>query len=98
MGELVSIDKARNARLKRLYGITVADYDRVLAAQGGVCAGCKKPPKLGGRRLHCDHNHKIQPPKLRGIVCWSCNTCLKWLRDDPEIAYNLYLYLKRAQE
>ena len=96
MGDVVSIDKARDARLKRLYGISIADYDRTLALQGGVCAGCKQPPKPGGRRLHCDHSHKTG--KFRGILCWKCNSALKKLRDNPEISYNLYIYLRKAQQ
>src|SRR4051812_100706 len=33
-----------NARLKRKYGITRAQYDTIFASQGGVCAICKGPP------------------------------------------------------
>jgi hypothetical protein len=50
-------------------GLTQADYDRLLAAQGGVCAICERPPKT--RRLHVDHDHKSG--KVRGLLCFTCN-------------------------
>jgi hypothetical protein len=50
-------DKAADLRLRRTYGITLADYKQMLKDQNGVCAICGKPPKEGGRNLHVDHMH-----------------------------------------
>jgi hypothetical protein len=50
-------------------GLTIAQYDELLEAQGGVCAICGRPPK--NRRLAVDHNHKTG--KIRGLLCWVCN-------------------------
>jgi hypothetical protein len=47
------------------------EYDAMLAAQGGVCAICGRPPKPGGRRFHKDHDHKTG--RLRGLLCFTCN-------------------------
>jgi len=52
-------------------GLTLDDYERLLAAQGGVCAICKRPPKQGGRRLHVDHDHSTG--SVRGLLCFICN-------------------------
>ena len=52
-------------------GLTLDDYERMLAAQGGVCAICGKPPKQGGRRFHVDHEHKSG--RVRGLLCFTCN-------------------------
>jgi hypothetical protein len=49
-----------------------ADYEALLAAQGGVCALCGKPPKT--RRLSVDHDHKTGT--VRGLLCFRCNRAL----------------------
>jgi DNA-directed RNA polymerase subunit RPC12/RpoP len=51
------------------YGIKQADYERMLEAQGGVCAICKKPPKK--IHLNVDHDHKTK--RIRGLLCPNCN-------------------------
>ncbi len=63
-------DAERAARLKRLYGITIAQFDAMMERQGGVCAICKKPPKAG-KRLHVEHCH--DSGRVRGLCCWVCN-------------------------
>ena len=47
-------------------------YDRLIAAQRGVCAICGAPPKT--RRLHIDHDHRTG--KVRGLLCQRCNRAL----------------------
>lgn len=49
--------------------MTAERYDELLAAQGGVCAICRKPPT--GRRLAVDHCHRTR--RVRGILCYRCN-------------------------
>jgi hypothetical protein len=62
----------RKSHYKTSYGITVADFDRMLAAQGGRCAVCGSD-KPGGRwaRFAVDHCHKTG--KVRGLLCTHCN-------------------------
>lgn len=57
----------------------MAQYDKMLAAQGGKCAICKRPPK--SRRLAVDHDHKTG--KVRGLLCFRCNyrVVRKWKVD-----------------
>lgn len=63
------------------YGMTVEDYEAMLAEQGGVCAVCERPPKTG-RRLAVDHDHACCPGEgscgkcVRGLLCTTCNTWL----------------------
>lgn len=72
----------RNFNLMRRYNITVEQYDRMLADQGGVCAICKKPPVKN--RLHVDHDHACCDRGgscgkcIRGLLCTSCNSKLEW--------------------
>jgi hypothetical protein len=60
------------AKVLRRHGLTPADYDTMLAKQGGVCKICGRGPQ--GDRLHVDHDHATG--KVRGILCVSCNTTL----------------------
>lgn len=57
--------KSARSRLMR-YGISQPDWDRRVAAQGGVCAICRVvPPTV------VDHCHDSL--KIRGALCYSCN-------------------------
>jgi hypothetical protein len=64
--------------LLRLYG-PAADYEKMLAAQRGVCGLCGKPPK-NERRLAVDHCHRTG--QIRGLLCAPCNRALGQLGDD----------------
>ena len=68
---------ARTYRVKS-YGITQADYDRMLAEQGGVCAICKNPETKiyqgTPASLSIDHDHETTV--VRGLLCIKCNRSL----------------------
>lgn len=65
----------RAGGLRRRYGLTIAQYDEMLAAQGGVCAICRQPEtyaRLGKiQRLAIDHDHETG--MIRGLLCNRCN-------------------------
>jgi Autographiviridae endonuclease VII len=63
----------RKSHLKRKYGLTVEQYDEVLAAQGGGCAICGRLPR-DDISLHVDHCHLTND--VRGILCFRCNNAL----------------------
>ena len=73
-------------------GVTDADYDRMLAAQGGGCAICGNPPKT--RALNTDHDHKTG--KVRGLLCHRCNRVMWAGRDSPELFRAFALYLEEG--
>ncbi|GGS42003.1 hypothetical protein F2B00_03325 [Streptomyces parvus] len=52
------------------YGLTEAEYDSMLAAQGGVCAMCRETC-VSGRQLAVDHDHSTGV--VRGLLCVKCN-------------------------
>ena len=80
---------AHNYHLLRRYGITVEDYDRLVAAQGGVCALCRvRPPEL------VDHDHLTGA--VRGVLCSCCNQGLGNFRDDAATARAAADYLERT--
>lgn len=81
-------------RLKRRYGLTVADYDQMFASQGGVCALCKRSC-IRERRLSVDHCHTTG--KVRGLLCVACNLALGYLKDSPTLFRLAAEYLERAE-
>jgi len=84
----------RNAYLKRKYGITEADYDALLAAQGGVCALCGKKP--GRVRLAVDHDHVTG--RVRGLLHARCNQALGPLEWSDTVLVRTVEYLNKIIE
>ena len=54
----------RNINLKKLYGITLKDYEIILQKQGNGCAVCNGPPLGKSSQFHVDHSHETG--KIRG--------------------------------
>ena len=70
----MSASSIKNNRLKRLYGIELADYNQMLEKQDGKCAICRSDKKT--RSLAVDHNHITG--KVRALLCGGCNGQLGW--------------------
>ena len=86
----VMTSKQRDSYLKAKYGIGVKEYRRMLNAQHGKCAVCKKPPKNKNRSMSVDHDHKTG--EVRGLLCYFCNYKVIG-RNDPESIKKLVLYI-----
>ena len=82
----------REERLKQVYGLSLQDYEAMVAQQGGVCRICKTKP---ARPLFVDHCHASG--KVRGLLCHPCNAALGFMRDDPVIAAAATEYLRDAK-
>jgi hypothetical protein len=78
----------KRSRLWRAFGLTLEDYFAMLESQHGLCAICQKPPKEG-TFLAVDHNHITG--KIRGLLCWRCNSSLGKFNDD-------YMLVRRAAD
>jgi hypothetical protein len=89
-------DRIFDQRLRNSYGIGIEDYNRMLEAQGGVCAICGKPEtaKRNGkpRLLAVDHNHHTG--KVRGLLCGKCNPMIGYADDDVTILERAAVYLR----
>ena len=81
----------RRSYLKRTYGITVEQYDEMLASQGGVCAVCGREPR-DDISLHVDHDHETGA--IRGLLCFRCNNSLGDLGDDPDLLRRAAAYIE----
>jgi hypothetical protein len=93
--------RARDAHLRRKYGITADDYDQLLAAQGGGCALCGiKPEDLTTGRyrtfLHVDHCHDTG--QVRGLLCPDHNLLLGRFGDSVEMFKRIVEYLEAHAE
>lgn len=70
-----------NDRLRK-YGVSASDFDALLANQDYRCAICRRTgEEADGRSLALDHSH--QSGRIRGLLCFKCNTALGALDDDP---------------
>jgi hypothetical protein len=81
----------RKSHLKRKYGLTLEEFDALLAAQGGRCAICGKPDPD-----NVDHDHVTG--RVRGILCWNCNVGVGQFEDDIERFIAATTYLDRDDE
>lgn len=85
--------------LKRKYGITGAEYNSMLKAQGGVCAICHGPEKKIDhktrllRRLAVDHCHVTG--KVRGLLCSRCNMTIGHIDESLELLRSMEMYMQR---
>lgn len=82
----------RNSRYKKEFGITLVQYNEILAAQNYSCKGCSRHENEFKRHLHVDHCHSTM--RVRGLLCGACNTALGLLKDSPMTLLNLVDYLR----
>ena len=93
-------DAHTSRKLKAAYGITLADYNRLLAQQQGKCAICGNAHVPGntarnGKRLHVDHCH--ESGRVRGLLCSNCNLGIGNLQHDETILLKAIEYLRATQ-
>lgn len=85
-------------------GVGVAEYQRMRAAQRGLCAICGRPERASDgssgklRGLAIDHCH--QSGRVRSLLCSNCKRGLGLFHDDPELLSKAaqYVLQHRAQE
>ncbi|MFD9455486.1 endonuclease VII domain-containing protein [Streptomyces sp. NPDC059985] len=79
--------EGRASHLKRAYGMTEAERDAMVAAQNGLCGICLKAPAV-----HVDHCHSTG--RVRGVLCFNCNSAIGKLGDDPDTLRRAISYLE----
>lgn len=72
------LEISRKCHLKRVFGLSIEEYENILKNQNGGCAICgRKKEKIN---LAVDHSHKTG--KIRGILCMKCNHGIGYFNDD----------------
>ncbi|MEU6385344.1 endonuclease VII domain-containing protein [Streptomyces bauhiniae] len=79
--------ESRAGHLKRSYGMTEAERDALVASQRGLCVICLNAPAA-----HVDHCHKTG--RVRGVLCFNCNSAIGKLGDDPKAVRRAAAYLE----
>ena len=92
--------KDKNANLRQWYGISLSQYEWLLAKGNGVCWICLRPETLKRQKkapypesLYVDHDHKTG--MIRGLLCNNCNSGLGYFDDNPEILKAAIAYLEK---
>ncbi len=83
----------RDQWLRKIYDITIAEYQIILNFQDGTCGICRRPP-VAGRSLAVDHHHLDgRSGPVRGLLCFFCNKRILGART-PDIIYRTAEYLR----
>lgn len=83
-----------NTKLKRRFGITLDEYNRLLKKQGSRCLICWAKQSVLGHRLAVDHDHATGA--IRGLLCKSCNIGIGHLQDNPLLCERAAAYLLKS--
>jgi hypothetical protein len=85
--------RAHEQHVQRTYDLKPGEYDKLYAAQNGLCYICGPRTGHGGhsRRMPVDHDHATG--EVRGLLCGICNDILGRWRDDPLCFARGFAYL-----
>ncbi len=99
---MTASEKAKDARLRKIYKKTLADKEREIEEQGGGCAICGRPfPKFLANQ---DHYHGCCPRRLkefcgkcnRGWLCFICNKFVMGYLERQKIPVEkVHAYIKK---
>ena len=89
---------AKNANLRRNYGIDIHDWEDLWQEQKGICPICDKPLKRDGGThgrdsTAVDHCHKTG--KVRGLLHMLCNAGIGQLGEDVETFERAIRYIEK---
>ncbi len=90
--------KVQSQKLKSAYGITLEDYEALLAEQEEVCAICKQPETATrrGKVLKLAVDHCAQSGEVRGLLCMNCNQGIGKFKHDASLLVAAVSYLGAA--
>ncbi len=74
------------------YKVTTPERNKLLKQQDNKCAICAEEISFGSKSANLDHCHNTQ--KVRGVLCFNCNTALGSFKDNILILQNAIKYLE----
>lgn len=83
-----NVERLRDYRLRKLYGVTLDRFTEMLKQQNHKCLICGTGLNTSSPMDHCHATGKV-----RGILCTHCNTGLGKFRDNPEFLQAAIAYL-----
>lgn len=88
----------RRKTLKKKYGLTLEDYNRMFTEQGGVCCICGEA-ESGNPYGVLEVEHNGQTGRIRGLVCHPCNNAIMWYESAAKYPHldKVIEYLKRDE-
>ena len=81
----------KERRLKRHYGLSLAEYESMLEEQNNCCLICDAELETP----NVDHCHTTG--QVRGLLCPLCNRGLGHFRDDTELMQKAIAYLENSR-
>lgn len=88
----------RNTDLIARYGITIDEYDRMLAQQNGGCKICKRKDTGVKNQKYFHVDHDPRSGHVRGLLCKNCNTGLGAFAHAPEFLHEAAKYIVENEE
>ena len=91
---LANLDAHTSRVLKRIYGITLDEYNNLLTSQDNGCMICEVKHVEGEKSFPVDRCHTTL--KVRGILCQSCNRGIGLMKDNPTLLRSAADYIERT--
>lgn len=82
----------KNLSLKRKYGISFPQFEKMWTDQCGCCAICGTKC-MTWKDIHVDHNHVTK--QIRQLLCKNCNHGIGNLKEDVSILSKAIAYLNK---
>jgi hypothetical protein len=86
----------RDNALKRVYGISLQEFNTLLKEQNYCCAICGKHQETVKKSFHIDHCHITN--EVRGILCNKCNMGLGLFQENNALLNNAINYLDKYKK
>lgn len=89
--------RTKHQQLKRKFGISINEYNDMVAAQNNCCAICEKHEtavyKGKIKALAVDHDH--ESGKIRGLLCQACNILIGYSNENEDTLIAAIKYLQK---
>ena len=92
------LSNGRIYNIKKRYGITQSDYDKMFVEQNGKCAICGSSEIKRTNSKHFCIDHCNTTNKVRGLLCRDCNFAIGLFKDNIKTLENAIQYLSKTNQ